>query len=107
MSENLQTPQTELDHAITRALEHQPQVNIPSDFAARVRAALPPAPAPRKPLHAGRSIALAAAAILTIAVFAIAPHANPNFSSLAFDLELLMLAELGGIAYWFVGRKQA
>lgn len=107
MSDILQTSQTELDRAITTALEQQPRVNIPTDFAARVRASLPPAPAPRKHLQAGRSIAVAAAAILTIAVFVVAPHAAPNFTSLAFDLELLMLAELGAIAYWFVGRRQA
>jgi len=106
---NNQTGQThvELDQAITRALEQQPSVTIPTDFADRVRASLPAAPAPRRSFHVGRTIAIAASVVLTIAVFAVAPHAAPNFTSLAFDLELLMLAELGGIAYWFVGRKQA
>jgi hypothetical protein len=49
----------------------------------------------------------AAMVVLTVAMFALAPHAAPDFRNLAFDLELLVLAELGGIAYWLMVRRES
>ena len=104
MSE-MKSSQTELEARITRALQRQPQTAVPAEFAARVRAALPAQKAARPAMQAGRISAIAGATVLMVALFALAPHAAPNFTSFAFDLELLMLVELGGIAYWFAARR--
>ena len=40
------------------------------------------------------------------ALFVLAPHAGPSFSNVGFDVELLVLAELGAVA-WVLGRMQA
>jgi len=95
--------QNELEAAITQALEFRrnPEApEVPADFAARVMRSLPAQSTARPRVRVSRTIGIVAAAILTIAVFALAPHTTPNFTSLAFDLELALLAELAGIAYW-------
>jgi hypothetical protein len=43
--------------------------------------------------------------VLAAALFVLAPHAGPSFSNLAFDLELMVLAELGAVA-WVLARMQ-
>jgi len=47
------------------------------------------------------------AVALTITTFAIAPHAAPSFASLTFDVELLLLAQLGAIAYYLTRSPQS
>jgi hypothetical protein len=88
------------EERITRALEHQPLVCVPDGFAAKVRAALPT----RRAVPARRSVANIAAftgaVVLMLALCWIAPHARPSVESLAFDLEMLLMAELVGIAVW-------
>jgi hypothetical protein len=101
------TNQPELESRITHALEQQPETLIPAGFATRVLAALP-AQSPAKPrLQAGRTIAIISAVALTITTFAIAPHAAPSFASLTFDVELLLLAQLGAIAYYLTRSPQS
>jgi hypothetical protein len=89
-----------LDAAIVRSLEQPPEVAIPADFAARVRAALPTQAPRRRPASAGRIAAMVATAVSIVAVFALAAHAQPSFSSIHFDIELLLIAELAVILPW-------
>ncbi len=88
-----------------QALARQPEPHIPAGFAARVAASLPPAPKPRPNAQVGRLASIAAAAVLAVALFALAPHAAPTFGNLAFDLELVILAQLAGISYWLTARR--
>jgi hypothetical protein len=44
--------------------------------------------------------------LLTVALFVLAPQAGPSFSNVRFDVELLVLTELGAVA-WVLGRMQA
>jgi hypothetical protein len=90
----------QIDIQIDGALAAQPEPAIPADFAARVRAALPPVAPARRRVSAARSTAIAASATLLVAVFCIAPHAAPSFSNLTFDIELSLLAELACILTW-------
>ena len=96
--------QNEQEAAVTHALELRREPEVPMDFAARVMHSLPAQPTPQPKVRVSRTVGLVAAAILTLAVFALAPHATPNFTSLTFDLELVLLAELAGIAYWLGSR---
>jgi ferric-dicitrate binding protein FerR (iron transport regulator) len=91
--------------AITRALEQQPSVAIPAEFAARVRASLPAQPKVRARRSVGRIAATAAAAGLVVALWWLAPHVRPSFASMAFDMELLLLAELAGVAAWLATQR--
>ena len=91
--------------AITRALERQPEVMIPAGFAARVRASLPAQPTVRARRSMGQIAALAGAAALVVALCWLAPHARPSFENGVFDMELLMMAELAGVAAWLAMRR--
>jgi len=97
---NLQ-PQDVDEAAVTAALEHRAAAEIPADFAARVVAALPRQRSRTRAQPIGRNVALLAVVLLTVALFALAPHSAPNFANWAFDLELLLLAQLCAIA-WFL-----
>jgi hypothetical protein len=89
-----------IEASIDAALARSPQAAIPVDFAARVRAALPPVTPARPRASAARNTAIAASAILLVGVFALAPHAAPSFTNLTFDVELSLLAELACILTW-------
>jgi hypothetical protein len=90
---------------ITRALEQQPSVAIPAEFAARVRASLPAQPRVRTRRSVGRIAAAGAGAALVVGLCWLAPHVQPSFESVAFDVEMLMLAELAGVATWLAMRR--
>ena len=94
-----------VDAAITRALERQPEVVVPMDFAAKVRAALPAQPKVRERRSAGMIAAGAAAVGLLLALCLLAPHARPSFESMAFDLEMVLVVELVGVAAWLGMRR--
>ena len=49
---------------------------------------------------------MASVVVLSIAMFALAPHTAPTFGNLAFDTELLVIAQLAGIAYWLSKRRE-
>jgi hypothetical protein len=91
--------------AITRALERQPEVRIPLDFAAKVRAALPAQPKVRVRRSVGRGVAAVAAVGLVLALCWLAPHARPSFASVAFDMEMVLVVELAGVAAWLGTRR--
>jgi hypothetical protein len=94
-----------VDAAITRALERQPEVVVPMDFAAKVRAALPAQPKVRERRSVGRIVAVAGAAGLLLMLCWLAPHARPSFESVAFDLEMVLVVELVGVAAWLGMRR--
>ncbi len=110
-SEDMQLPdensQAGFEAKLTRALERRPEPMVPTDFASRVAAALPPPAPARKPMQVGRTVGLAAAAVLAVALLALAPHAAPTFANWAFDFELVVIAQLGGIAYWLTAVRKA
>lgn len=97
--------QDDFDQSVTRALERRSEVRVPEDFAARVSAALPVARRQNKTVQLGRKAALTALVVLGISLFALAPHAAPSFANMAFDFELVVIAELGGVAYWLTVRR--
>lgn len=94
-----------VESAITRALEQPPAVAVPADFAARVRGALPARPPRRRGRSAARVAATAAAAASLVGLCWLAPHAAPDFQSMAFDMELALLAELAAIAAWLATQR--
>ncbi len=89
-------PNPALDARIARALAQPPRVSIPASFAASVAARATAQPLSRPALFTGWGprLALFSGALLTAAMFALAPHATPTLTSLPFDAELLLLAEL-------------
>jgi len=89
------------------ALEHRPEPAIPADFALRLAAQLPPVKPARRRIPAAQTISILAAIVCVLALAWLAPHAAPSFTSLAFDLELLLFAQLAFIAHWFTTRRQA
>lgn len=96
---------TQFEARLTRALERRPRVAIPENFAARVASSLPPH-RPRRRIVPVRKLALGAAALASaLAMFAVAPHAAPSFTNLAFDVELMLLAELFGSVYGLIRRS--
>jgi hypothetical protein len=96
---------SELEAAITRALDRKPEIVVPMDFAAKVRAALPAQPKVRARRSVGREAAVVATAGLVLALCWLAPHARPSFGSVAFDLEMVLVVELMGVAAWLGMRR--
>lgn len=86
-----------LEALIAHALSQAPSPSIPATFAATVARRATAQPLAQTPLLSGWGprLALLSIALLTVAMFALAPHATPSLSSLSFDAELLLLAELG------------
>jgi hypothetical protein len=93
-----------MEQAIDKALQRQPMLNVPEGFAVRVRGQLPPAPSRTgQGIGAGRLAGLAGMLALVAAFCWLAPGARPDFASLRFDLELVVLAEMAAVGWW-VGR---
>ncbi len=91
-----------MESRIDRAIEHKPEPQIPSDFAAKVAAHAVARPLRRrryKPQF-GPMIALLSAPLAAVALFVLAPHTSPNLKSLSFDAEVVLLAELAFIGWW-------
>jgi hypothetical protein len=88
------------DAMLTAALERQPEIAIPANFAARVAASVPavrPAQRAVRVTHYGRTIATACTLLLMIALVLI-PVLRPQFHvslhNAAFALEMLLAFEL-------------
>jgi hypothetical protein len=96
----------QMETMMTRALEQRPAVVVPEGFAARVRAALTTLRPVRRRVSAGHAFGLGSAAGLTVALFAIAPHVQPDVRSLGFAMEMVLVAELGAVV-WFLVRQKA
>jgi hypothetical protein len=95
----------EFEAAITRALDRKPEVVVPMDFAVKVRASLPAQPKVRAQRSVGRLAAGVATVGLVLALCWLAPHARPSFGSMAFDLEMVLVVELMGVAAWLGMRR--
>ncbi len=95
----------EFEAGITRALDRKPEVAVPADFAARVRAALPAQPKVRTQRSVGRIAAGVAAVGLVLALCVLAPHARPGVQNMAFALEMVLVVELVGVAAWLGMRR--
>ena len=90
---------------LTRLLERAPAVDVPAEFAAKVRARLPAARPARRAASVGQTVAIVCAVVIALALFMVAPHAQGNVLSFGFWMEMLLLVELGGIAYWLSKRQ--
>lgn len=88
-----------LEAAITRALSRQPSIAIPGDFASRLaqKAQAQPQRSARRWFGWGPRLAIGSGVLLTAGMFALAPHAAPSLSNTAFDVELVLLAELSAL----------
>jgi hypothetical protein len=95
----------EFEAAITRALDRKPEVMVPADFAAKVRASLPVQPKVRTQRSAGRTAAGVATVGLVLALCWLAPHARPGIQNMAFGLEMVLVVELMGVAAWLGMRR--
>jgi len=95
----------EFEAAITRALDRKPEVVVPADFAARVRASLPAQPKVKARRSVGREVGMVATVGLVLALGWLDPHARPSFGSVAFDLEMVLVVELMGVAAWLGTRR--
>jgi hypothetical protein len=89
-----------LEAVITRSLEKRPEAVVPAEFAARVIRSLPPRQK-RPKLPVGRAGVLVGMLALVLTMFALAPHATPQITNFAFDLEMLLLLQMAGIGWWF------
>jgi hypothetical protein len=92
----------QIEAMVTQALERRPVVRVPEDFAAKVAARLPAVQARhvlRPRFSVARVAAMMAMAVLTIVLFAIAPHVRTTGFSVSFGIEMLLLVELAGIVY--------
>ena len=100
--DNATAGNAKLEHAMTKALEQAPEPVIPADFAARVaaKARMLPQPKPVVATQYGRKTAFAAALVLTVLLFVLAPYASPGSNALAFALEMVLFAQLAGLAVW-------
>lgn len=96
----------ELSPRLMRALEHAPQPAIPTDFAAKVAASLPALKPARKPLRLSRTVSLISLGVLTVAMFILARYASPSFTSIAFDFELVLIAQMAAIGYWMTVKAE-
>jgi hypothetical protein len=97
--------QDKVEAAITRTLEKRREPVVPAEFAARVMGALPPLRTRQRRMPVGRATAMAAMVAMALTMFALASQARPEFSNFAFDLELLLLVQMGGLGWWVVGRQ--
>ncbi|HXS12142.1 MAG TPA: hypothetical protein VN734_05530 [Acidobacteriaceae bacterium] len=103
---NLTPPQprtsTDLESRIDRIIERKPEVQIPTDFAAKIaaRAVAQPLRRRRYKPQFGPMIALLSAPLAVLALFVLAPYAAPNVKSLSFDTEVVFLTELAFIGWW-------
>lgn len=88
---------------VDAALENKPSMQIPADFAAKVAAlaATQGRRSRRRVPQIGRSMALIFAPLATIALFVLAPHSSPNVKNIIFDTEVILIAQLALIGWWF------
>ncbi len=104
-----------LENALTSALEKRPEAHVPADFAARVMNRLPDEQpgkvlSDRKGLGVARTVGYLSAAATTAALAAIAlwnPAAVETGKTVAFAVEMLLLAELLGVGLWLGTRRDA
>jgi len=94
-----------IEALITQVLETREEPVVPVDFAARVRAVLPVMPAKKRSVSVGKLIAMMMAVLAAIVAFALASRASVRFTSLAFDIECVLMLQTLAIAYWLSARE--
>ena len=101
-----EAPDTEALAAVQVALERKPDVTLPADFAQRVAARASTLPQRRKsgPAPYARVTALVVSVVFALGLFVLAPRTSADFRNFGFDLELLVLLQLGVLAWW-MGRQ--
>jgi hypothetical protein len=100
----------QMDAVIAQALERRPAVLVPEDFAAKVAARIPAVQARRvlRPrFSVARVAAMVAIVVLTIVLFAMAPHVRTTGFSVSFGIEMLLLVELAGIGYGLMRLRES
>ncbi|MGI4829799.1 MAG: hypothetical protein ACRYFU_16635 [Janthinobacterium lividum] len=87
--------------AVVQRLERLPEGNVPASFAARVTRLAVVQPVAARSVWAGFGprIAVGSSVLLLILLFVVAAHANPSFLNLRFDVEMLLLVELGAVGF--------
>lgn len=101
-----EAPDAEVFAAVQAALERKPDVAMPAYFARRVATrvgAFPPSRRSRAIPYA-RLTAMIVCLVVAISLFALAPSTAADFRDRRFDLELLVLLQLGVLAWW-LGRQ--
>ena len=88
-----------VEEAILNVLAGKPVVHVPEDFAGQVtrRALAQPQPSRSLWMGWGAKLTVGSAALLTVGMFALAPHAAPTLGNVPFYGELILLGELGGL----------
>ena len=101
-----EAPDAEALAAVQAALERKPNIAMPADFAQRVasRAGALSQGRPSKAIPYARFAALIVSAIVAVVLFALAPSTAADFRDRRFDLEMLVLLQLGVLAWW-MGRQ--
>lgn len=95
-----------IETALAAALENEPRVDVPPDFAARVVASLPPRRAAKRPWpHWGLLTASVLVAVLMIVTGATHARAVDTLMGQAFVW--LVATEVAGITLWLGWRKSA
>jgi len=103
----------QLEAMVTQVLDWRPAVHVPEDFAARVSARVATVATTvdavrveRRRFSAARAAAMAAIVVVTIALFAMAPHVQMKTLSVSFAIEMLLLVELAGIGYGWMRLRE-
>jgi predicted phage tail protein len=98
----LNTADAEMDHRLTRALEAQPAVDIPADFAARIARQLPERrPIALTPTHYGRKAMVICMVVLGVALlvgFVLHGVAMPAVVQVT---GWILYAQFLGLVVWF------
>jgi hypothetical protein len=95
----------QIEQIVTQVLERRTEPSVPEDFAARVRAALPPVQPKQRRWRMGKMMCVLSAVVALVGMFALAPHASLDVANLAFDLECVLLVQLFGIVYYLSTRQ--
>jgi hypothetical protein len=114
-SEKESNPAAALDRALTEALEQRPEIAVPAGFAARLMGRLADerpggSYRTRRRVSVGRTVGYVSAAATTVALAAVAianPGALEAGKTIAFGLEMLLVAELLGVGLWLGTRRDA
>lgn len=90
-----------MEAAMIYSLEQVPAFEVPASFAARVARLAVAQSRPVRSSWTGFGVRAASisAVVLIGVLFAFAPHTTPNLFDVRFDVDMLLLAEVGGAAY--------
>jgi hypothetical protein len=95
----------QVETMVVRALERKPEIEVPTDFAARVAQSLPAKPASQLPIRPifGRVAGYLAAVAVMVGLLVLAkthPEALEAGRGFVFGMEILLLAQLLAVGLW-------